>query len=92
MSMVCTCIVQTGDVSGLESQFWKATVSLWKGTAYQNQLHRAEFLKKVSVSRLVEKLLAHCGNRRLITVFTKPATCPNPELDETTPRPSMPHV
>lgn len=55
MSMVCTFIVQTGDVSGLESQFWKATVSLWQGTAYQNQLHRAQFLKKVTVSRLVEK-------------------------------------
>ena len=70
--MVCTLIVQTGDVSGLESQFWKGTVSLWQGTGYQNQLHRAEFLKKVTVSRYVEKLLAHCGNRRFITVFTKP--------------------
>ena len=44
VSVVCTFIVQTGDASGLESQFWKATVSLWQGTGYQNQLHRAEFL------------------------------------------------
>ena len=69
--MVCTFTVQTGNVSGLESQFWKATVSLWQGTGYQNQLHRAEFLKKPTVSRHVEKLLAHCGNRSFVTVFTK---------------------
>lgn len=71
MSVVCAFIIQTGDVSDLESQFRKATVSLLKGTVYQDQLHRAEFLTKATVSRLVEKRLAHCGNGRFITVFTK---------------------
>jgi hypothetical protein len=54
--------IQTGEVSGLESQFWKVTVSLWNGTAYQKQLHRPELLKMATVSRHVEKFLAKLWN------------------------------
>jgi hypothetical protein len=39
-------------------------------------------LEKLTVAQLVKKFTAFYGTKRFITVFTRAATCPYPEPDE----------
>ena len=44
-------------------------------------------LEKLTVSQLVKKFPAFYGNRKFITAFKEPATCPYPEPHKSSPSP-----